>query len=599
MLNIQRTYTLMKSRPSLLFMLPFFFFTSSGAWSNSEPVLLQSSVSPESGASGMPIVFESQWDDPDGDFVVDVAVRYRRPGGDWLTAVLDFLPGTSPPQFIITLPVDGPAGDYEVQFQASDAATETGPRIHTTDWQGFRNLNLVDYSPECIGSFPDLSNDSSFTPFSISIEGPSTVVEGTSVVLTAQLPDGLGFTPSLEWCSVRGVLEYLPGFDDYSKVQWTPPSVVEDESIIISLVATDLSSFAIHADHPIAISNDGAMNSDNPPPTITLHTPPYLIRGVPWAARFRVQDFDQQGNDTTDLASTAVSVQCDGGPFALIADGLNGEAYRAPWTPQAAGRCRLQVVAHDGNASTTVQGDLFEVRPNYSVSGFVKFDGIGLEGVPILFDYLPILGNPNAGVASEADGFYHREYLFEGDYTITPVSEEFIFEPQFVIATFLPENEIQRFDFVATFMPNFKVVDIDIKPGSDENPINYSSNGKIPVAILSSSDFDAPTEVDQPTLTFGRTGNEESLHYRGNGEPNCSGDEDHNGDGLNDLKCHFHTPIAGFQPGDTEGILRGMTFSGEAFEGRDHITIVGPGIFSNGFDSGGFGDWSSVVGGGN
>ena len=42
-------------------------------------------------------------------------------------------------------------------------------------------------------------------------------------------------------------------------------------------------------------------------------------------------------------------------------------------------------------------------------------------------------------------------------------------------------------------------MDIDIKPGSDPNPINPGSNGLIPVAILSSEDFDATT-VDPATI---------------------------------------------------------------------------------------------------
>lgn len=121
---------------------------------------------------------------------------------------------------------------------------------------------------------------------------------------------------------------------------------------------------------------------------------------------------------------------------------------------------------------------------------------------------------------------------------------------------------------------NTKAVAIDIKPGNATNPINPSSNGKTSVAVLSSPTFSAPSEVDRPTLTFGSTGDEQSLHYRGNGEPNCN-TRDVNADGLSDLVCHFYTRLASFQSTDTRGILRGITRDGEAFEGRDSITIVG------------------------
>ncbi len=78
-------------------------------------------------------------------------------------------------------------------------------------------------------------------------------------------------------------------------------------------------------------------------------------------------------------------------------------------------------------------------------------------------------------------------------------------------------------------------VGIDIKPGSSTNPINPNSKGKTPVAILSTSDFDATTELEKDSLTFGRTGDEDSLAKCGN-----SG-EDVNGDGLLDIVGHFTT----------------------------------------------------------
>lgn len=117
----------------------------------------------------------------------------------------------------------------------------------------------------------------------------------------------------------------------------------------------------------------------------------------------------------------------------------------------------------------------------------------------------------------------------------------------------------------------FVFVDIDIKPGSDSNTVNPKSNGKIPVAILSTKDFDAPSQVDQNSLTFGRTGDEQSLAFC-NRRP-----KDVNHDGLkDDLVCHFYTQIAGFKCGDTEGILRGKTLDGTpiAIEGRDSVKIV-------------------------
>jgi len=122
------------------------------------------------------------------------------------------------------------------------------------------------------------------------------------------------------------------------------------------------------------------------------------------------------------------------------------------------------------------------------------------------------------------------------------------------------------------FPTHIQVVDevkIDIKPGSDPNSINYRSRGNIPVAILSTMTFDAPSQVDRSSITFGRTGFEPSLR-------SCSpSPEDVNGDGLLDLVCHFDTRIAGFQLGDTVGILRARTVDGTPLFGTDSVRIVG------------------------
>lgn len=113
-------------------------------------------------------------------------------------------------------------------------------------------------------------------------------------------------------------------------------------------------------------------------------------------------------------------------------------------------------------------------------------------------------------------------------------------------------------------------VAIDIKPGGEVNSINPKSRGKIPVAILSNPGFDAPAEVDQDRLTFGRTGDERSLAFCNKGR------HDVNGDGLADLMCHFHTQAADFKSGVTRGILKGETLSGTPFTAGDSVRIVPP-----------------------
>ena len=133
------------------------------------------------------------------------------------------------------------------------------------------------------------------------------------------------------------------------------------------------------------------------------------------------------------------------------------------------------------------------------------------------------------------------------------------------------EADLIALGFPTTFtVTTLLTVPIDIKPGSHPNSINPKSKGKIPVAILSTKDFDAPKMLDRDSLTFGFTGREASLAFC-----NPKG-EDINGDHLKDLVCHFFSQDTGFgvQCGDTEGVLSSMTMDGIPIEGRDSVRIV-------------------------
>ena len=114
---------------------------------------------------------------------------------------------------------------------------------------------------------------------------------------------------------------------------------------------------------------------------------------------------------------------------------------------------------------------------------------------------------------------------------------------------------------------------IDIKPGELPNTISQKSKAKIPVAILSNSDFDATTELDQTSFTFGRAGGEPSL--------DACHSEDTNRDGLVDLVCDFKNPWrsvdpwgTAFREGDSEGILKGQTLAGEPLIGTDSVRVM-------------------------
>lgn len=106
-------------------------------------------------------------------------------------------------------------------------------------------------------------------------------------------------------------------------------------------------------------------------------------------------------------------------------------------------------------------------------------------------------------------------------------------------------------------------ISIDIKPATFPNIINPNSKGKFPVAILTTSFFDATT-VNPASVFFGAT----------EVPPVHSALEDVDGDGDLDMILHFVTQYAGIACGNASASLTGETFSGMEFEGSDSIEPV-------------------------
>lgn len=111
-------------------------------------------------------------------------------------------------------------------------------------------------------------------------------------------------------------------------------------------------------------------------------------------------------------------------------------------------------------------------------------------------------------------------------------------------------------------------VSIDIKPGSDPNCFNNNGHGVIPVAIMSSVDFDA-NQVDPTTVTL--DGQDVRVVGKGNMQAHS---EDVNGDGLDDLVVQIEDEDGTYQEGDTVATLTGETFDDKSIMGTDTICIV-------------------------
>ncbi|MBI4454937.1 MAG: SBBP repeat-containing protein [Acidobacteria bacterium] len=109
---------------------------------------------------------------------------------------------------------------------------------------------------------------------------------------------------------------------------------------------------------------------------------------------------------------------------------------------------------------------------------------------------------------------------------------------------------------------------IGIKPGSFPNSINLGSGGTVPIAIFSTTTFNART-IDPITVTLASA----PVKLRGQGTPMTS-IQDVNGDGLLDLVVHVSTEALQLAETDTQATLQGTTADGSCITGVDTVRVV-------------------------
>jgi hypothetical protein len=142
-------------------------------------------------------------------------------------------------------------------------------------------------------------------------------------------------------------------------------------------------------------------------------------------------------------------------------------------------------------------------------------------------------------------------------------------------------------NFHSLFDPENGIVDvdvclpiaIDIKPNATNNPVNLGSNGLLPVAVLTTDDFDAENELD-PSTMFAVLLDEHGMVV-GDGVPvDRWSYQDVDGDGDTDVMLKFSTPDlvegddAPLNEDSTSLEFVGETFNGMCVEGSDAVLIV-------------------------
>jgi hypothetical protein len=110
---------------------------------------------------------------------------------------------------------------------------------------------------------------------------------------------------------------------------------------------------------------------------------------------------------------------------------------------------------------------------------------------------------------------------------------------------------------------------IDVRPGSEDNPVNCGASGLLPVALLSSADFEA-TRVDPATITL-----EGAPVDRIGKERFHAVSKDVDGDGRFDLLLFFSIPSLNLSPTTTQVTLNGTAPDGRTFSASDDVRIVG------------------------
>jgi hypothetical protein len=142
------------------------------------------------------------------------------------------------------------------------------------------------------------------------------------------------------------------------------------------------------------------------------------------------------------------------------------------------------------------------------------------------------------------------------------------------------------FEFHSTFDAEAGTVDVsiclpipvDIKPGNSQNPVNAGAEGVVPIAVLTTDDFDAVAELDPSKFAAVRLDGHDNVVKSVPALRWTLTDVD--GDGRRDILFMFSVPAmtaganAPLSTASTTVHFRGETKSGMCVDGADHVRFV-------------------------
>ncbi len=194
---------------------------------------------------------------------------------------------------------------------------------------------------------------------------------------------------------------------------------------------------------------------------------------------------------------------------------------------------------------STYVADPTNVRPQARIQTRIASDGLTLD----------------ASASTDSDGT-----IVGYDWYIATPTTDTVLQGRSVT---IPWNKLAELNITLVVADNGGLTDfartattgIDVKPGSDVNPIQLTSKGVVPIAVLSTPTLDATTAIDRTSLTAGPNA----------ARPDKTSNEDVNADGRPDLMVHVPQEALGLTLGSTQLCVSGTLKDTSTFTSCDSI----------------------------